>query len=216
MSGLKPNILTVGNFLFYSVSQYGIEFKNETPRGEWLDAVKRLCLMHDGAVMTRERTLMLLADSLNFGERTYGEEFAQAVDGMRETLGLSVKTISNAKWAYGKIQSSFRKDGLRLGHYIALAALEPSEQEKYIAFALKDSMTVATLKECVRAAHPETVKKRKEKSVIDDEKTALSKLVEANAYLLSVDINELSTAWKPHIEILYKIYRRRWVKKGKK
>lgn len=212
MSGLKPNILTVGNFLFWSVSQYGIEFKSSTPRDEWLDAVKRLCLMHDGAVMTRERTLMLLADSLNFGEKAYGEEFAQAVDGMRETLGLSVKTISNAKWAYGRVPSSFRKDGLRLGHYIALAKLEPSEQEKYIGLALQDKMSVETLKEIVREAHPGPTKKVKA-LMIDDEKTAFQKLVEVNAYFSSTDILRLSDAWKPHLEITAKIYRHRWGKK---
>lgn len=212
---LKPNILTVGNFLFYSVSQYGIEFKSETPRDEWLDAVKRLCLMHDGAAMTKERTLMLLADSLNFGEQAYGEEFAQAIDGTREALGLSPKTISNAKWAYGKISSSFRKDGLRLGHYIAIAKLEPEQQEKYISLALQDKMSIETLKEVVKEAHPGTAKKVK-RLMIDDEKTAFQKLIEVNAYFSSNDINKLSDAWEPHVAVGYKIYRRRWVKKGKK
>lgn len=214
MSGLKPNILTVGNFLFWSVSQYGIEFKSSTPRDEWLDAVKRLCLMHDGAAMTRERTLMLLADSLNFGEQAYGEEFAQAIDGTREALGLSPKTIANAKWVYGKIQCSFRKDGLRLGHYTAIAALEPDQQEKYIELALQDKMSIETLKEIVREAHPGPAKKIKP-LMIDDEKTAFQKLVEVNAYFSSTDITQLSDAWKPHLEITAKIYRHRWGKKGK-
>lgn len=136
---LKPPILTVGKFEFYAVSEHGMSFVPETPRAEWLDAVKRLTHFYEGSTMARERCLMCLADALNFGELAFGEDYTQAVDGMRQALGLSPKTISNAKWAFGKIDVSLRKEGITLNHYNLIAALEPTEQARFIDEACKKS-----------------------------------------------------------------------------
>lgn len=73
---LKPPILTVGKYEFYAVSEHGMTFTNETPRAEWLDAVKRLTHFYEGSTMARERCLMCLADALNFGELAFGEDIS--------------------------------------------------------------------------------------------------------------------------------------------
>jgi hypothetical protein len=216
MSGLRPNILTPGKFLFYSVSHQGIAFTDETPKDEWLDAMRRLSAMYDGAIMTQERCLRMMADALNWGEDKFGEDFAQAVDGARQALGLKPRTLANAMWAYKRIDAPRRKDGLRLGHYIVLAALEPAEQDKLIDEALKNRMTVEVLKDHVAEAFPKTKHGKTRKAAkIDDEKTALQKLIDANQYLLSVPSADIGNAWKSHVEAQYKIYRRRWLTKRK-
>lgn len=210
---LKPPILTVGKFEFYSVTQTGISFAQETPRAEWLDVVKRLTHFYEGAAMARERTLMLLADALNFGERAFGEEEAQAVDGMRQALGLSQKTISNAKWAYSKIDSSLRKEGITLNHYNLIAALEPSEQERFIDESIKKQMTIRELRDEIAIAHPKTSrgKTRKTKAQPDDDadtaETILHKLSDCANWFKS---NEPIFQMKSDLEELYKTYRRKW------
>lgn len=215
---LKPPILTVGKFEHYSVSEHGISFNLETPKGEWLETVRRICHFHDSTVKARERTVMLLADALNYGEQTYGEEFAQAIDGLRESLGLTPKTISNAQWAYKKIDVSRRREGLTLAHYSVIAGLdEPAEQDKYIEFAIKDTMTVQTLKEVVAEAHPKTKRGQKRKASNGAAPTDFQgKLTEVNDHLLNGDINQLGDDWKPILEVIYKIYRRRWQSGRKK
>lgn len=217
MSGLKPSILTVGKFLFYSVSEHGITFTAETPRDEWLDAVKRLCHFHDSSLKLRERTLMLLADALNFGQDAYGEEFSQAIDGTREALGLTVKTVQNAMYTYKRIPVALRRVELSLSHYKEISPLGPAEQEKFIARAIKEKMPVSMLKKEIAEAHPKTKRGKIRKAVeIDDEKTALQKITDSESYALSIDINDLSEKWKSHVETFYKIYRRRWLTKKKR
>jgi hypothetical protein len=117
------SILTQGSFKFYTVTEHGIEFKPNTPRADWLEVMKRLCDMFEGAEMTKQRSLMLLADAANYGESEYGEEFAQAIEGMRQALGLTPKTVANAQSVYKRIEASRRRDGLTLGHYSVIAPL---------------------------------------------------------------------------------------------
>lgn len=98
------SILDQGKFDFYSVTETGIDFKPETPRADWLKVVESLCNMFEGTVLAKERTLMLLADSLNFGQDAFGEEYAQAIDDTKAALGLSPKTVANAQSIYKKIR----------------------------------------------------------------------------------------------------------------
>lgn len=209
---LTPNILTVGTFDFYSVSQHGITFKAETPKGQWLHAVEKLCKMYENTEFAKQRTLMLLADALNWGEETYGEEFAQAIDNTREHLGLSPKTIANAAWVYGKIDASRRRDGLTLGHYSVIAGLTPEQQDVFMASVLVDHLTVKELKEEVATAFPKTKrgKKRKTEAKADDGDTAetvLHKLSDCANWLLS---NAPTEKMKADMIEIYKVYRRKW------
>lgn len=213
---LKPSILTVGNFDFYSVTQHGITFKEETPRDQWLEAVNKLCSMHEGALLTRERTLMLLADALNFGEQAFSHEFAQAIDGTRKALGLSPKTISNAQWAYGKVPVSLRKDGLSLAHYSVIAGLPEDNQEEYISDALKSNLTVKDLKASVATAFPKT-KRGQPRKIIKEELTQINFLDALNeaAEWASDNPDEITPDWEAGAAFFYRLYRRKWLKKGK-
>ena len=219
---LKPPILTVGKFEFYTVLQTGISFVLETPRAEWLDVVKRLTHFYEGSAMAKERCLMCLADALNFGADAFGESHAQAIDGMRQALGLTPKTIANAQWVYKKIESSRRKEGLTLGHYSVIAALEtPADQDIFIDKVIVDpkrTLSVADLKEEVASVYPETKRGK-------PRKTKATEAVETTESIFTRNLNSCAD-WigehglkehnKKAAEAIYKAYRRKWMGGHKK
>lgn len=184
-----------------------MEFKAETPREIWLESVQKLCGMYEGTELARQRTLMLLADALNFGEKTYGEDFAASIDGAREALGLSPKTLANAQWTYGKIDASRRRDGITLGHYSVVAALEEKEQEKYFDQILNHKMTISVLKEIVTEEHPKTARGTKRKTGEDTDTTILEKLESCSHYFVDHNPTE---GMKFQLRALNLVYRRKW------
>lgn len=184
------SILEQGEFEFYSVSSHGITFKPLIPRDEWLSVVEKLLAMFEGAVLTKERVLMLLADALNFGEEPFGEEFAQAIDDTRSFLGLSPKTIANAQSIYRKIEPSRRRDGISLAHYGLLTKYEPQEQDRYMELIISSRLTVASLKDQIKEDHPKPPKEKKQRK--KSEAAALRKLMEAADYLVSTKVSELA------------------------
>jgi hypothetical protein len=67
-----------------------------------------------------------IGDWLRFGERKYGETYAQAI----EATGYSNQTLRDAKWvaeAYSDL--SLRKDNLSFTHHKEAASLPPAERE---------------------------------------------------------------------------------------
>lgn len=212
-AGTAISILTQGQFTFYTVTEHGMTFLAETPRDTWLDVMKQLCGMHEGAVMTAERTLMLLADALNFGEKAFNEEFAQAIEGTRQSLGLTPKTISNAQWAYGRIDASRRRDGLTLAHYSVIAALPPAEQDRFMDNAIEAHMTVQALKQEVADKFPKTKRGKtrttKPKPGKETAATALAKMIDVSNWL-SEHSDEVDAKWKAALEKAHLIYRRKW------
>lgn len=221
---LKPPILTPGKFEFYTVTQTGISFDQTTPRAEWLDVVKRLTHFYEGSAMAKERCLMCLADALNFGADAFGESHAQAIDGMRQALGLTPKTIANAQWVYKKIESSRRREGLTLGHYSVIAALEtPADQDVFINKVIADpkrTLSVADLKEEVAEVHPKTKRGKPRKTKAqpegkwsDSDETIIFKLADCANWFKS---NEPSEKMKGDLGELYRVFRRHWMKGKKK
>lgn len=209
---MQLSILDTGERKFFTVSEHGISFRPAIPKSEWLDAVSQLCAMFEGAALTKERTLMLLADALNYGEQSYGEEFAQSISNTRQALGLSPKTIANAQWVYGKIEAGRRKDGLTLGHLSVLASLKPDEQDLLMQTAIDERMTVTDLKEHVKEHHPKTKrgKTRKTKAQSDDgdtTETVLHKLSDCADWFMS---NEPTEKMKSDMAEIHKVFRRHW------
>jgi hypothetical protein len=83
-----------------------------------------------------------IGDWLNYGEKTYGETYAQAID---ET-GYDYGTLANDKFIASKIEFSRRRENVSFGHYQELAPLEPEEQDKFIAEIEKEKMPRAKLR----------------------------------------------------------------------
>jgi hypothetical protein len=67
-----------------------------------------------------ERSLMWwIGDWLRYGERKYGEMYAQAIDATDK----SYQTIADAKWVAGQFEISDRSENLSWTHHRVLAAL---------------------------------------------------------------------------------------------
>jgi len=94
----------------------------------------------------------LIGDWLNYGERKYGEMYAQAMD---ET-DYEKKTLKNAKWVAGRIEVSRRRDTLNFSIHAEVAKLEPEEQEYWLNEAVEQGYTVRGLRDAIRDARDET------------------------------------------------------------
>ena len=69
-----------------------------------------------------------LGDWLNFGERKYGETYAQAA----EITGYKVQTLKNAAWVASQYESSTRVDDLSFSHHQAVASLPPKDRKELL------------------------------------------------------------------------------------
>jgi hypothetical protein len=70
----------------------------------------------------------LLGDLLNHIERVYGETYAQAA----EATGLTKGALMNYTWVCSKIPRSRRRPRVPFSTHMEVAALEPSEQERWL------------------------------------------------------------------------------------
>lgn len=87
-----------------------------------------------------------IGDWLNYGEKTYGETYAQAMD---ET-GYNYQTLSNDKWVARKIEISRRRENLSFRHHQEVADLEPEEQEEMLKKAETDKLPSNEFRKIVR------------------------------------------------------------------
>lgn len=86
----------------------------------------------------------LIGDLLNYGERVYGEKYAQA----EAATGLSKGTLMNMASVCSHIPRSRRRQSLPFSTHAEVAYLEPQEQERWLKKAASEGWT----KEELRAA----------------------------------------------------------------
>lgn len=91
-----------------------------------------------------------LGDALNFGERVYGERYAQAID----ATGLPYQYLANVASICGKVAVSRRRENLSFSHHSEVARLEPREQIEWLGAAVTNDWTVEELRLRVREAIP--------------------------------------------------------------
>lgn len=100
-------------------TQTGLKLPDNLSYEEW-EAI-------GGQLQQAERSLMWwIGDWLNYGERKYGEMYAQAV----ETTGKSYDALRNAKWVAGKFELSRRRDSLSWSVHSELAGLSKREADQ--------------------------------------------------------------------------------------
>lgn len=87
-----------------------------------------------------------IGDWLNYGERRYGEMYAQAeVITEREN-----QTLRNYKWVSANVEMSVRTDNLSWNHHLQVAALPPETQRDLLARADAESWTSRDTKKAAR------------------------------------------------------------------
>ena len=89
-----------------------------------------------------------IGDWLNFGERKYGETYAQAVD---ET-GFDNQTLRIDAWVASRIELFRRRNNLSFAHHQEVASLPQEQQERWLARAETESMSRAELRREIQAA----------------------------------------------------------------
>lgn len=108
---LAPSGLTIGADLSFD---------------EWAKLGETLKVVH-------RATLFWIGDWLNYGERKYGEMFAQAID----ATYYSLSTLQTAKWVSDRIETSMRMEDLTWNHHQVIAPLEPNEQGEWLDRAVR-------------------------------------------------------------------------------
>lgn len=89
-----------------------------------------------------------IGDWLNYGERKWGEMYAQAI----EVTGWNYETLRTAKWVAGNVNLSIRIDKLSWTHHRYVADLPPDEQADWLNRALTDGWRSKQLRDAIKAS----------------------------------------------------------------
>lgn len=87
-------------------------------------------------------------DWLNYGERRWGEKYAQAID---ET-GSAYQTLANRKYVSSQIDFSLRREKLSWSHHCEVASDDYTDDQRreLLAIAERDDLSVAQFKQYLR------------------------------------------------------------------
>lgn len=97
-------------------------------------------------VETHEAQPWWMGDACNFGERKYGEQYAQAVS----DTGYSQQTLWTCAWVARAFPYERRRPRLSYSHHRLLAGLPEDDQEHYLDLAETEELAVTDLRERLR------------------------------------------------------------------
>ena len=83
---------------------------------------------------------------MNYGETSYGETYAQALD----ATDYSYQTLMDSKWISGRIKFSRRRENLSFSHHKEVAALDPEEQTFWLQRAEDEGWTRNELRRAIK------------------------------------------------------------------
>lgn len=92
-----------------------------------------------------EMTCWVLGDLINYGDKVYGETYAQAA----EATGLSEHTLSNYASVCSRIPRSRRRHELKFSVHAEVAYMPPAEQTKWLKTASENKWKRAELREAL-------------------------------------------------------------------
>ncbi len=87
-----------------------------------------------------------LGDWLNYGEKKWGEKYAQAI----EETGLEEQTLTNAAYVAKHVDFSRRRENLPFSQHAEVASLEPDKQTEVLDWAEAEHATVREVREKVK------------------------------------------------------------------
>lgn len=103
---------------------------------EWMDLGNLLARIY-------QADLIWIGDWLNFGERKWGEMYAQALP----LTGLSLHTLRNTRSIMGRIPKERRLPGLTYSHYALAAPLDEPKRWEILEQAAKEKWTITEMRE---------------------------------------------------------------------
>ena len=117
----------------------GMELPSDLSFEEWEDVGRGLRAI-EGAVQ------WWIGDWLNYGERKYGEKYAQAV----EATGYAYDTLRVMAYVAGKVETDRRRSVLSFSHHAEVAGLEPPEQDALLTAAESGEWSKNELRRAVK------------------------------------------------------------------
>lgn len=130
--------------------------------------------------------LWALGDLFVFGERVYGEEYAQAI----EAIKYSEKTVKDASWVASEFPPSRRHNALTFNHHKIVAGLQLNDREALLDQAEKEELSTRELTDLKKKKFPKVAKEgskpKKDKPRSDERLTdaeALNRADDALAFL---------------------------------
>lgn len=124
----------------FSISARGLVVTGKPLVGEWIQAGAQL-RQYEATVQ------FAIGDWLGYGERRYGEMYAQ---GMVDT-GLAYGTLANLARVARNIESSRRHENLSFSHHSAVAGLPPDAQDEILDMAGRHQMSRDDVRDEVRS-----------------------------------------------------------------
>ena len=169
---------------YFDLRKTGLIVKGSPSFVKWEDMGKIIRMM-EGAV------LWWWGDWINYGEKQYGEMYSQALD----ESDYEYQTLRNAVWVAGRIEMSRRLDNLSWGHHQMVAALEPEQQDKWLALAVLENWSGHTLRKMLKVSEKE--KEVPEAYCYVSDKLECLALKYYKAFLLESNPKENRYVWLP-------------------
>jgi len=114
---------------------HGLTLADWAHQGRWLGALGRACHWWIG-------------DWIRYGNARYGEKYDAAV----RLTGYDVQSLMNMAYVASRFEISRRREKLSWSHHAELAALEPSDQHRWLDRAESEGLSVGRLREERRRA----------------------------------------------------------------
>ncbi|HEX8743548.1 MAG TPA: LmbU family transcriptional regulator [Thermoleophilaceae bacterium] len=106
---------------------------------DWVEQGRRLGVMGRGAAWW-------IGDWVQYGNVAYGERYVRAA----RITGYDVQTLMNMVYVASRFEISRRREKLSWSHHSELAAMEPQEQDRWLAHAERERLSVRDLREELR------------------------------------------------------------------
>lgn len=104
-----------------TVSRTGMELRPGLTKAEWLDAGRVVALVE-------RANRWWIGDYLNYGERSYGDTYTEALD----LFELDYGTLADLKWLASEMGFSCRHENLSVEHHRTVAPLESDIREYWL------------------------------------------------------------------------------------
>lgn len=117
------------------------KLRDDLPFARWSELVRSLTVMVDACPWW-------LGDALIFGERKYGQTYAQVA----EVTGKAIHTLQNSAWVASRIPPSRRREDLSFSHHAEVAGMEPDIADAYLNLAEEHGWTRNELRRSIAEA----------------------------------------------------------------
>lgn len=139
-------------FQWHTIEDGRVVFKENTPIENWIATT-------EGYMEVEQVIQFRIADCLIFGERKYGERYAQVFN----AGAYAEKTLRNWVDVALRIPESQRKFNLSFSIYAVVAFLNEKDRNEILEKAFTERLTVAEVQELAREVSPAEEKKKAKK-----------------------------------------------------